>query len=63
MDGLEDQESGRPKRFGEDPPEADLAERLETLERENKMLKQRMELKDLLAKIGPGSASGRAKKK
>jgi transposase len=63
MDGLEDQVSGRPKRSGEIQKEADLAERIEELKRENKMLKQKMELKALLGKIEIRSASDRTKKK
>ena len=63
MGGLEDQSTGRPKRSDENQKQADLAERIDELKRENKMLKQRMELKGLLTKIELRSASDRTKKK
>ena len=61
LDGLADQEPGRPEM--EKPPESALEKQLARLKRENELLEQKLELKDLVADLHIRSPKDRKKKK
>ena len=61
LDGLSDQEAGRPEKV-ENPAEAVLERQLTDLKRENELLEQKLELKDLVADFHIRSQKDRKKK-
>jgi len=63
LTGLEDQPAGRPEQSEASRQEAEFESRLSDLQRENTVLKQRIELKDLLAEMKVRSNTDRTKKK
>ena len=62
LDGLSDQDPGRPER-DENPVEAALEKQLEEAKRQNAVLEQKMALKDLVADFHTRYQKDRAKKK
>jgi transposase len=62
LNGLSDQRSGRPEK-AKNPAEAVLEKQLADLKRENELLEQKLELKDLVADFQLRSQKDRTKKK
>ena len=62
LDGLSDQEPGRPEKQ-QDPAQAVLEKQMADLQKENRLLEQKIILKDLAAELNLRSEKDRAKKK
>lgn len=63
LTGLEDQPAGRPEQSEESRQEVEYERRLAEMQREKALLKQKIELKDLLAGMKREPTSSRTKKK